>query len=140
MLTIHSGTPEQPIGEATTRRIHFQLCSPKRRFFHNALWECRPQFTDVLLASASLITSIASYASPIWSTNTSDSNFEKIRTVQNADLRTATGDNKIYPYLPSLPGVPHAESEGPLRHALCAVVHWRMTTYVMTSQLNSRDP
>ena len=39
--------------------------------------------------------SIASYAAPIWSTNTSDSSFKKIQTVQNAALRTATGAHKM---------------------------------------------
>ena len=50
---------------------------------------------------------IASYAAPIWSTNASDSGFKKIQTAHNSALRT--------------PGVPHAESQGPLRYAFCAV-------------------
>ena len=39
--------------------------------------------------------SIASYATPVWSTNASDSSFKKIQTAQNAALRTVTGAHKM---------------------------------------------
>ena len=39
--------------------------------------------------------SIASYAAPVWSTNTSDSSFKNVHTAQNAALRTATGAHKM---------------------------------------------
>ena len=39
--------------------------------------------------------SIASYAAPVWSTNASDSSFQKIQTAQNAAFRTATGAHKM---------------------------------------------
>ena len=39
--------------------------------------------------------SIAAYAAPVWSTNTSDSSFKKIQTAQNVALRTATGAHKM---------------------------------------------
>ena len=29
---------------------HFQLCSPKRRFSHKDLWECRPQFSGCIVS------------------------------------------------------------------------------------------
>ena len=38
---------------------------------------------------------IASYATPVWSTNASDSSFKKIHKAQNAALRTATGAHKM---------------------------------------------
>ena len=38
---------------------------------------------------------IACYASPVWSTNASDSIFKNIQTAQNAALRTATGAHKM---------------------------------------------
>ena len=59
---------------------------------------------------------IANYAAPVWSTNASDSTFKKIQTAQNAALRTGAGAHKML-----VPGVPHAESQGPLRYAFCAV-------------------
>ena len=37
---------------------------------------------------------IASYAAPVWSTNTSDSSFKKIQTAKNSALRTETGAHK----------------------------------------------
>ena len=37
----------------------------------------------------------ASYAAPVWNTNVSQSSFRKIRTAQNAALRTATGTHKM---------------------------------------------
>ena len=40
-------------------------------------------------------TSIANYATPAWSTTASDSSFKKIRTVQNATLRTTTRAHKM---------------------------------------------
>ena len=46
----------------------------------------------LLLTYNALGKSIASYAAPVWSTNTSDSSFKKI---QNAALRTATGAHKM---------------------------------------------
>ena len=39
--------------------------------------------------------SIANYAAPVWSTNTRESSFKKIQTVQNAALRTPTGAHKM---------------------------------------------
>ena len=52
MITIHSGTPEQPIREAITWRIRsvFQLCSPKYRFTHKTPWEGRPQFSRCIIS------------------------------------------------------------------------------------------
>ena len=44
----------------------------------------------LLLTYNALGKSIASYASPVWSTNARDSSFKKIQTAQNAALRTAT--------------------------------------------------
>ena len=49
----------------------------------------------LLLTYNALGKSIASYAAPVWSTNGSDSNFKKIQTAQNADLRTVTGAHKM---------------------------------------------
>ena len=52
MLTIHSGTPEQPIREAINWRIRsvFPVCSPKYRFTHKTPWECRPQFSRCIIS------------------------------------------------------------------------------------------
>ena len=74
----------------------------------------------LLLTYNALGKSIASYAAPVWSTNASESIFKKIQTAQNAALRTAIGAHKKVSR-PSPPGIPHAESQGPLRYALCAV-------------------
>ena len=41
----------------------------------------------LLMTYNALGKSIASYATPVWSTNTSDSSFKKIQTAQNAALR-----------------------------------------------------
>ena len=49
----------------------------------------------LLLTYNALGKSIASYAAPAWSTNTSDSSFKKIQTAQNVALRTATGAHKM---------------------------------------------
>ena len=49
----------------------------------------------LLLTYNALGISLANYAAPVWSTNASDSSFKKIQTVQNTDLRTATGAHKI---------------------------------------------
>ena len=49
----------------------------------------------LLLTNNTLGKSIASYAAPVWSTNASDSSYKKIKTAQNAALRTATGDHKM---------------------------------------------
>ena len=49
----------------------------------------------LLMTYNALGKSIANYAAPVWSTNTSDSSFKKIQTVQNAALRTDTGAHKI---------------------------------------------
>ena len=38
---------------------------------------------------------IASYVTPVWSTNASDSSFKKIQTAQKAASRTATGAHKM---------------------------------------------
>ena len=65
--------------------------------------------------------SIASYAAPVWCTNVSDSSFKKIQTAKNAALRTATGAHKMASIDHLQPGVPHAESQGPLRYAFCTV-------------------
>ena len=48
----------------------------------------------LLMTYNALGKSIASYATPIWSTNASDSSFKKIQTAQNAALRTVTGAHK----------------------------------------------
>ena len=42
----------------------------------------------LLMTYNALGKSIASYATPVWSTNASDSSFKKIQTAQNAALRT----------------------------------------------------
>ena len=44
----------------------------------------------LLLTYNALGKSIASYAAPVWSTNTSDSSLKKKQTAKNAGLRTAT--------------------------------------------------
>ena len=49
----------------------------------------------LLLTYNALGKSIASYATPVWSTNASDSSFKKIHTAQNAALRTATEAHKM---------------------------------------------
>ena len=49
----------------------------------------------LLLTYNALGKSIASYAAPVWSTNTSNSSFKKIQTAQNAALRTATWAHKM---------------------------------------------
>ena len=48
------------------------------------------QEETLLLTYNPLGKSIASYAAPVWSTNTSDSSFKKIQTAQNAALRVET--------------------------------------------------
>ena len=45
----------------------------------------------LLLTYNALGKSIASYATPIWSTNSSNSSFKRIQTAKNAALRMATG-------------------------------------------------
>ena len=55
------------------------------------------------------------------STNASDSSFKKIQTAQNTTLRTVTGAHKMVSIDHLKPRVPHAESQGPLRYAFCAV-------------------
>ena len=49
----------------------------------------------LLMTYNALGKSIASYATPVWSTNASDSSFKKIQTAQNAALRTVTGAHKM---------------------------------------------
>ena len=49
----------------------------------------------LLITYNALGKSIASYASPIWSTNASDSSFKKIQTAHNAALMTPTGAHKM---------------------------------------------
>ena len=49
----------------------------------------------LLLTYNALGKSIASYATPVWSANASDSSFRKIQTAQNTVLRTATGAHKM---------------------------------------------
>ena len=49
----------------------------------------------LLMTYKALGKSIANYAAPVWSTNTSDSSFKKRQTVQNAALRTAPGAHKM---------------------------------------------
>ena len=49
----------------------------------------------LLMTYNALGKSIANYAAPAWSTNTSDSSSKKIQTAQNAALRTATGAHKM---------------------------------------------
>ena len=46
---------------------------------------------SLLMTYNALGKSIASYATPVWSTNASNSRFKKIQTAHNADLRTADG-------------------------------------------------
>ena len=69
----------------------------------------------LLMTYNALGKSIANYAAPVWSTNASDSSFKKIQTAQNAAMRTVTGAHKMASI------DPHAESQGPLRYAFCAV-------------------
>ena len=49
----------------------------------------------LLLTYNALGKSIERYASPVWSTNASDSSFKTIQTAQNAALKTATGAHKM---------------------------------------------
>ena len=49
----------------------------------------------LLMTYTALGKSIANYATPVWSTNASDSSFKKIQTAQNVALRTATGAHKM---------------------------------------------
>ena len=49
----------------------------------------------LLLTYNTLGKSIASYATPVWSTKASDSSFKKIQTAQNTALKTATGAHKM---------------------------------------------
>ena len=49
----------------------------------------------LLMTYNALGKSIASYATPVWSTNASDLSFKKIQTAQNAALRTVTGAHKM---------------------------------------------
>ena len=49
----------------------------------------------LLLTYIALGKSIASYAAPVWSTNASDSSFNRIQTAHNAALRTATAAHKM---------------------------------------------
>ena len=49
----------------------------------------------LLLTYNALGKSIASYATPVWSTNASDWSFKKIQTAHNAALMTATGAHKM---------------------------------------------
>ena len=49
----------------------------------------------LLMTYNALGKSIASYATPVWSTNASGSSFKKIQTAQNAALRTVTGAHKM---------------------------------------------
>ena len=49
----------------------------------------------LLLTYNALVKYIASYAAPVWSTNTRDSSFKKIQTAQNASLRTVTRAHKM---------------------------------------------
>ena len=49
----------------------------------------------LLLTYNALGKSITIYASPVWTINASDSSFKKIKTAQNAALRTATGAHKM---------------------------------------------
>ena len=69
---------------------------------------------NLLMTYNALGKSIANYVAPVWSTNTSDSSFKKIQTAKNVALRTATGAHKMA-------SIDHAESQGPLRYAFCAV-------------------
>ena len=56
---------------------------------------CGQEKETFLLTYNTLGKSIASYAAPLWNTNTSDSSFKKIQAVQNVALRTATGTHKM---------------------------------------------
>ena len=49
----------------------------------------------LLITYNALGKSIANYASPVCSTNASDSSFKKLQTAQNAPLRTVTGAHKM---------------------------------------------
>ena len=49
----------------------------------------------LLLKYNALGKSIASYAAPVWSTNSSDSSFKKIYTAKNVALRMASGAHKM---------------------------------------------
>ena len=75
----------------------------------------------LLLTYNTLGKSIASYAAPVWSTNATDSSFKKIPTAQTAGFEDGDRGTQDGQYWPSPPGVPHAESQGPLRYAFCAV-------------------
>ena len=49
----------------------------------------------LLLTYNALGKSISSYATPVWSTNASDSSFKKIQTAHHVTLRTVTGAHKM---------------------------------------------
>ena len=70
----------------------------------------------LLLTYNALGKSIARYAVPVWSTNASDSSFKKIQTAQNAAEDGDRGPQDGQ-YRSSPSGVPHTESQGPLRYA-----------------------
>ena len=53
------------------------------------------QEETLLLTYNALGISIARYASPVWSTNSSAWSFKKIQTAQNAALGAATGTHKM---------------------------------------------
>ena len=81
---------------------------------------------------------IESYAAPVWSTNASDLNFKKIQT----DFEDGARGPQDGQFLPSSPGVPHAENQVPLKICfLCSTLStvWRRTTSVIASQLKSQD-
>ena len=53
------------------------------------------QNETLLLTYKTLIRSIASYTAPFWSTDASDTCFEKIQRIQNEALRIITGSHKM---------------------------------------------
>ena len=71
-----------------TDRIH------KRNNMLNALGD-HPGDRRMRLYYNALGKSIAIYAAPVWSTNASDSSFNKKQISQNAALRTVTGAHKM---------------------------------------------
>ena len=96
----------------------------------------------LLLTYNTLGKSIASYAAPVCSTNTSNLSFKKIQTAQNAALRMPTGAHKMA-------SIDHLHQESitlkvkdhsymlSAQYLGCLV--WRRNTSVMASQLKSQN-
>ena len=94
------------------------------------------QYNETLLLTYNALGKyIVSYAAPVWSTNASDSSFEKIQTAQNSALWTVTGAHKMA-------SIDHLHQESlTLRvndHSAMLSAQY-LTTSVMASQFKSQD-